>query len=112
MSLDTETTREVISKPVHSSSSHVPNYLCVGSESVSLSLPIQDVPAFTSSRVRIELDCTTAGSWCEIDAVFITGKRYRLRKYFHCINTMYTYTVHVCGICKETYRIEAIEDNI
>ena len=35
---------------------------------------------FTCSRLRIELDCTVSGSWVELDAVCIIGKRHNLRK--------------------------------
>lgn len=30
---------------------------------------------FSSRRIKLELDCTTAGSWCEIDAIKIKGKQ-------------------------------------
>lgn len=31
---------------------------------------------FSTRRIKLELDCTVAGSWCEIDAIKIKGKQH------------------------------------
>lgn len=32
-------------------------------------------PAFATSVIRVEVDCSVAQSWCELDAIKIKGKR-------------------------------------
>jgi len=48
-------------------------------------LPTKDTPTFSCSRLRIEMDCTVAGSWCEIDAVAIVCLHY---PYIHSLLTL------------------------
>lgn len=43
-----------------------------------LEVDLEECLNFPSSRVRIELDCTASGSWTELDAACIIGKRNNL----------------------------------
>lgn len=38
---------------------------------------------FKTNKVRLELDCTVAGTWCEIDAVEMEGKLHDIEKFEH-----------------------------
>ena len=67
-----------ISASTHSELAHYSTKLLIGAfvsimKSQCASLFIAQTIVFKSKRIRLDLDCTVAPSWCEIDAVQITG---------------------------------------
>ena len=54
------------------STESLPNYIIVFNDNYSMSYLFQETD-FYSNAVRIEQDLTQANSWCEIDAIQITG---------------------------------------
>lgn len=45
---------------------------------------------FKCNRLRIDIDCSAAGTWCELDAIKIVGNKYLLRKLLYKHNSSYT----------------------
>ena len=53
---------------------------------------------FKTNILKLELDCTRAGSWCEIDAVQIKGRKYLIGKIYKLFYSLSA--IFLCWQCK------------